>query len=130
MVDVERLFMLDVRGGGGGGAKGYDEDGVVEKRVVMHSWMCVSRVLSPGGSSAPQTGHSSSSRTSLLGLGCGGAEGGAARGWREVLNGGTGGRGALMLLCVWRWLVGRTDGGGGGAGGKRLYGSRRTKPDV
>jgi len=61
-----------------GGADGWlmELRGVLEeKRDAMHSWMCASRVCSPGASSVPQTGHSSSSRTCRLGLGCGGAEG-------------------------------------------------------
>lgn len=51
-----------VEGGGG-----------VEKREVTHSDMCDSRMVSPGGSSMPQTGHSSSSFTARRRR-CGGSE--------------------------------------------------------
>lgn len=66
------------------GAVGVLDEGVEEKRRVMHSWMCASRRLSPGESSFPHTGHSSSSLISLLCRGCGGAEGGGWSGGRVL----------------------------------------------
>jgi hypothetical protein len=71
----------------------------VLKRAAMHSWICASRTWSPGGSSVPQTGHSSSSFTSLLG--CGGAVD-AVVGCGRWVKGGTAGIDAFELL-VWRW---------------------------
>ena len=81
---LEALEMLEVRGGGVPKAK----------REAMQSWMWVSRTLSPGGSSVPQTGHSSSSRTCLRGRGCGAGSGGGC----VVFECGIGGKGALLLL--------------------------------
>lgn len=91
--------MLDVRGGSaeGGCVGSEEEDGVEEKRRVMHSWMCASRTFSPGGISVPQTGHSSSSRTSLRGRTCGAGGGGTGCG---IWPGGICGKDALLPLWV------------------------------
>lgn len=75
-------FTLELRAG----AVGVLDEGVDEKRSVMHSWICASRRLSPGGSSFPHTGHSSSSLISLLCRGCGGAEGDGTIGGRVLGN--------------------------------------------
>jgi len=108
MVSAEKgegpVWMAPGDGRVGGAELGREEEGreeevEAEKRSVMQDWMWASRSSVPGGSSVPQTGHSSSSRISLRCLDGAGAEGAVGIGGRECC--GVGGRGAWVPLL---WL--------------------------
>ena len=97
-----------------------------EKRSAMHCSTWLSRIWSPGGSSVPQTGHSSSSLTFRRGLDCGGGvEGPIERACSRNAESDASGR-VLLPLSEWRYPVGREesagmDGGAADRGSWREY---------